>query len=115
MDHCTCGPGASRCARADELFGVPGMHVIDVERTEPSAPGRGAALVRVTVETDEREAFCPSCGAQAISHGRRVHRAHDAPCFGAIAIVLWRKRIWRCPHAGCAQVSWSETHTQIPV
>jgi transposase len=28
--HCTYGPGASWCARTDELFGVEGMHVLDV-------------------------------------------------------------------------------------
>jgi transposase len=115
MDHCTCGPGALRCARADELFGVPGMHVIDVERVEASPGRRRPALVRVSVETDEREAFCPSCGAQAVGHGRRLHRAHDAPCFGAVTVVVWRKRIWRCPHRSCPQVSWSETHDQIGV
>lgn len=30
MDHPMCGPGVRWCARADMMFAVPGMHVLDV-------------------------------------------------------------------------------------
>ena len=31
MPHFMCGSGARWCARADAIFDVPGMHVLDVE------------------------------------------------------------------------------------
>ena len=36
MRHCTCGPGASWCARTDELFGVKA-----VEECPPNCGHRG--------------------------------------------------------------------------
>ena len=30
MTNSTCGPGAHRCARTDQLFGVDGVHVLAV-------------------------------------------------------------------------------------
>lgn len=52
MDHCRCGSGVCWCARADALFDVPGMHVLEVQR-EPDR------LV-LTVESDAEVAGCPS-------------------------------------------------------
>ena len=66
MNHCTCGSSASWCARADALFNLPDVHVLDVAR---DARNR---LV-VTVETDADAGGCPSCGVVAVGHGRRVH------------------------------------------
>ena len=37
------------------------------------------------------------CGVVVVGHGRRVHRAHDAPTFGTAVVVCWRKQVWRCP------------------
>src|SRR4029453_10884884 len=31
VTHCMCGPGTRWCARADAMFDVPGMHVIEVQ------------------------------------------------------------------------------------
>lgn len=106
MDHCTCGPGGRWCARADALFDVPGMHIVGVAR---DAAGR---LV-LTVETNQASMGCPSCGVVAIGHGRRAHTAHDAPCFGTPALIVWRKRVWRCPDPGCPRVTFAETHPLI--
>ena len=75
MRDCTCGPGARWCARADALFDVAGMHLLDVDRDD-----RGRLLL--TVETDQAAMGCRSCGVVAVGHGRREHRVHDAPCFG---------------------------------
>jgi transposase len=54
----------------------------------------------VTVETDEFVTGCRACGVVATGHGRRLHRAHGAPAFGASALVAWRKRVWRRPDPG---------------
>jgi len=105
MDHCRCGPGVRWCARADALFDVAGMHVLDVIR-EPER------LV-LTVETDRDVAGCPTCGVVAIGHGRRRHRVHDAPCFSVPVVVVWAKRVWRCVEPTCATQAFSETHRLV--
>jgi hypothetical protein len=50
-----CGSGARWCARADAMFDVPGMHVLDVEVDDHQR------LV-LTVESDQLEQGCPGCG-----------------------------------------------------
>jgi transposase len=107
VGDCTCGPGVRWCARADALFDVPGMHVLDVDRDKD---GRQ----RLTVETDQTVTGCPSCGVVAVGHGRREHRVHDAPCFGTPSVVVWRKRVWRCVAPACPVVRFSETHDLVP-
>jgi transposase len=94
------------CARADALLGVPGVHVLSVERQ----PER---LV-LTVETDADVGGCPACGVVAVGHGRRVHEAGDAPCFGTPTRVRWRKRLWRCPEPSCPLGTFSEQHDFLP-
>lgn len=102
MDHCRCGPGVRWCARADELFDVAGMHVLEVVRE----PDRFV----LTVESDQDLAGCPTCGVVAVGHGRRAHRVHDAPCFAVPSVVVWRKRVWRCAESTCATQTFSENH-----
>lgn len=106
MSESRCGVGASWCARADDVFNGPGLHVIDVEH---EADGR---LV-VTVETDELVTGCRACGVVATGHGRRVHRSHDAPAFGTSVVIKRRKRVWRCPDPGCPVETFSESHGLI--
>ena len=93
------------CARADALFDVAGMHVLEVSR-EPDR------LV-ITVETDADAAGCPRCGVVVVGHGRLVHRAADAPCFGVPVVVRWLKRIWRCAEGSCPVGTFSESHELI--
>ena len=103
MDHCRCGPGTRWCPRTDALFGVPGVHVLDVDRDE---------LQRfvITVETEDDVGGCPDCGVVAVGHGRRVHTLADAPCFGVPVLLHWRKRLWRCPEPLCPRGTFSEVH-----
>lgn len=82
------------------------MHVLAAERDE-------SGRLELVVETDQDLAGCPSCGVVATGHGRRMHRARDAPGFGAPAIVCWRKRIWRCPEPACVVGTFSESHPLI--
>jgi transposase len=95
------------CARADALFNASGMHVLEVARDEHDR------LV-VTAETGADVAGCPDCGVVAVGHGRRTHVAADAPCFGAVTILRWRKRVWRCPDRDCPRVTFSEEHDLVP-
>lgn len=105
MPHSMCG--ARWCARADAMFDVPGMHVLDVELDDRQR------LV-LTVESERVEHGCPSCGVLAVGHGRRVHVVHDAPCFGRVTVVRWLKRIWRCREPRCPTATFSEDHGLVP-
>jgi transposase len=107
MPHSMCGSGARWCARADAIFDVPEMHVLDVEVDTQQR------LV-LTVESGQVEAGCPACGVMAIGHGRRVRTLHDAPCFGRVTLLRWLVRIWRCQEPVCPTVTFSEAHDLAP-
>jgi hypothetical protein len=79
VPHSMCGSGARWCARADAIFDVVGMHVLDVEVDD-------LQRLVLTVESAQLAAACPGCGVMAIGHGRRVRVLHDAPSFGR---ALW--------------------------
>ncbi len=103
MTDCTCGPGTRWCGRADEIFGVDGVHVVAAKQREDG-------VLVLDVETDQTLAGCGSCGVVATGHGRRVHRLHDAPCLGRPVLIRWWKRVWRCGEPTCAVKTWSEVH-----
>ncbi len=93
------------CDNCDLLVGLPGLHVVGVERD----PGG----VQVTVESAPVVMGCPSCGVVASSHGRRTVRLVDVPCFGAPTLVWWRKRTWSCPEPSCATGVFTEQDEHI--
>jgi hypothetical protein len=70
-----CGSGARWCARADAIFDVPDMHVLDVEIDDQQR------LV-LTIESGQVEAACPACGVLAVGHGRRVPSAARCAVLG---------------------------------
>ncbi|HET9561631.1 MAG TPA: helix-turn-helix domain-containing protein [Propionibacteriaceae bacterium] len=107
MTHSMCGSGARCCGRADAIFDVAGMHVLEVRN---DAEGR----LIVTVESDQVQTGCPSCGVIAASHRRRPRMLHDAPCLGRITMVRWLKRLWRCREPACPVGVFSETHDIAP-
>jgi transposase len=102
-----CGSGSPWCARADAIFDVPDMHVLDVEIDDQHR------LV-LTVESGQLEAACPACGVMAVGHGRRVRILHDAPCFARVTLLRWLVRIWRCREPLCPTATFSETHDLVP-
>jgi transposase len=106
VSDCTCAPGVRWCARADAMFNVADMHVLEVH-----VDGDGRLVL--TVETDQTVAGCPSCGVVAVGHGRREHRVHDAPCLTAATVLRWRKRVWRCAEPACPTGTFSESHELV--
>jgi transposase len=102
-----CGSGARWCARADAIFDVPDMHVLDAQIDDQQR------LV-LTIESGQLEAACPRCGVLAVGHGRRVWMLHDAPCFGRPTLLRWLVRIWRCREPACAAGTFSEAHDVAP-
>lgn len=65
------------------------------------------------VETEAAVVGCVSCGTQAVSKGRRRTKVRDLPCGGRPAVVVWNKRLWRCPDPDCEVKTWSETSELI--
>jgi transposase len=87
------------------MFNADGMHVLDVRR--------GHRKLVITVETEADQTGCTRCGVVAVGHGRRMVRAADAPCFGVPVLIVWLKRIWRCPEPDCPTDTWTEQHELI--
>ncbi|WP_461175121.1 ISL3 family transposase (plasmid) [Arthrobacter sp. Z1-9] len=102
MNNSMSCSGGRWCTRADALLGVEGIHVSTVTPT-----GKGVVL---GVETGEDVIGCPDCGVVAVGHGRRRVRLHDIPCFGKPVMLLWAKRVWRCPDLDCPRTTFTEDH-----
>src|SRR5690606_7148033 len=65
------------------------------------------------VETTADVVGCGGCGRRAVGHGRRRVAVRDLPIVGRPVVLVWVKRIWRCPDDGCDRRTWTETHPQI--
>src|SRR5512142_2407054 len=46
-------------------------------------------------------------------HGRRPVLVRDLPAAGRPVVLVWSKRLWRCPEPRCRQQTWSKTHSQV--
>ena len=62
----------------------------------------------LAVETTADVVGCDGCGTRAVGHGRRVVRVRDLPIGDRRVVLVWRKRLWRCPEPACAVKTWSE-------
>ena len=62
----------------------------------------------VMVETTADVVGCDGCGARAVGHGRRVVRVRDLAIADRRVVLVWRKRLWRCPDPDCEVKTWSE-------
>jgi transposase len=107
VPHSMCGSGARWCARADVIFDVPDMHVLDVEIDDQQR------LV-LTIESGQLEVACPACGVLAVGHGRRFRILHDAPCLGRVTILRRLVRMWRCREPLCPTTTFTESHDVAP-
>ena len=101
-----CRAHGGYCDRCDLLVGLPGLHVVAVER---DARDR----LRVTVESAPTPMGCPTCGVLAHGHGRVVVRLVDAPAMGHPVTILWRKRRWLCPDPACPAATFVEQDERI--
>jgi transposase len=102
-------PDPCYCSRCDALVGLDGFHVLEVDERAAA----GGPWLRVVVGSPAREEGCRSCGAVAHSHGRRMVRLVDTPCFGRPVGLVWRKRAWRCAEPGCSAGSFTEQHHDL--
>ncbi len=60
------------------------------------------------VETTAEVVGCEGCGTRAVGHGRREVRVRDLPIADRRVVLVWRKRLWRCPERDCSVKTWSE-------
>ena len=65
------------------------------------------------VETQANAVACTGCGTRAVSKGRRRTKVRDLTCGGRPVVVVWNKRLWRCPDDDCDVNSWTETSPLI--
>lgn len=96
-----CRAGGGYCDRCDLLVGLPGLHVIAVDR-DP------CDRLVVTVESAPELMGCASCGVIVHGHGRVAVSLVDAPAFGRQVRIIWRKRRWVCPELACSVGSFVE-------
>lgn len=91
---------------ADQLLGLHGFQIIDMEVTE-------AELI-LTVETKPTGTVnCPRCGQPAQAQGRYEVHYRDLPAFGRPTRLIWRRRRWRCMNPDCSQKTWSEESEEM--
>lgn len=88
------------------LVGLPDVHVLAVD----DQPGRP---LRVHVETAAEVMGCGGCGSRAWVKDRSEVALVDLPVFGRPAVLVWRKRRWRCPERDCAATTWTETDPRV--
>jgi transposase len=67
----------------------------------------------LAVETTESVGWCPGCGVRAVAHGRRRVKVRDLPLADRAVVLMWAKRLWRCPEPACTIRTWSETSDEI--
>ena len=89
-----------RSEGATALLGMDGFVV--------SAQAEVEAELWLAVETATDVAGCEGCGTRAVGHGRRVVRVRDLPMGDRRVVLVWRKRLWRCPDPDCRVRTWSE-------
>lgn len=85
---------------ATALLGMPGFVVGAHEEIDDE--------LWLSVETTGAMSGCWSCGTRAVGHGRRRVAVRDLPIGGRPVVLVWAKRIWRCPEPDCEVGTWSE-------
>jgi transposase len=72
-----------------------------------------AGEVELLVQTRATVTGCPGCRVVTEPHGRRPVLVRDLPAATRPVVLIWSKRLWRCPERLCRQRTWSETHPQL--
>ena len=90
---------------ATVALGLPGFVVL-------AAAEYGGEL-ELLVETTESVTGCPRCGVVATLHDRKPRWVRDLPAGGRPGVLVWLKRVWRCPERACPQRTWSEPSAVI--
>ncbi len=85
---------------------------LDLEGIVVLGASVGSEQIELVVESRHDAGCCPSCGRAAIEPKERPTTViRDLAISGRPAVLVWRKRRWRC--SSC-QRSFTESHPQIP-
>jgi transposase len=93
------GAHAISCC-AETIVDLPGFVVL--------AAGEYGGELELLVETVPIIVHCGQCGEPAQAHDRREHLLRDVPVAGRATVLVWWKRIWRCPQRTCPVRTWTE-------
>ena len=88
------------------LVRMPDINVVGVE-DRPGHP------LRVHVESVVEIEGCAGCGTRAWVKDRPPVALVDLPEFARPAILVGRKRPWRCPEQACPVGTWTEADGRI--
>jgi len=98
--------------RSDDASCLLGLEGLAVERVVRST---GGVKIVQLVTDDPDAAKCPVCRSVSTSGKDWVlTRPRDLPCGGERAVVLWRKRRWRCRVEACPRQTFTEQVAQVP-
>jgi transposase len=95
------GADATSCC-PETIVGLPGFTIL--------AAGEYGGELELLVETTAGSVHCAQCGKRAKAHDRREHLLRDVPIGGRATVLVWRKRIWRCPDPSCTVRTCTEQH-----
>ena len=93
------------CSAAAAMLGLSGFVVLAVSDY--------AGELEQAIETTADLVGCPECGAVAQLHDRRPTWVRDLPSGGRPVMLVWVKRVWRCPQGLCPKRTWTETSEAI--
>jgi transposase len=85
---------------AETIVDLPGFVVL--------AAGEYGGELELLVETEPVVVYCGRCGGPAQAHDRREHLLRDVPVGGRATVLVWWKRVWRCPEPTCPARTWTE-------
>ena len=75
----------------ENLLGLQGLIITNIEKTEKT--------ILIYAEMERKEHHCISCGtATNTVHDYRTQEIKDISAFGKNAVIVLRKRRYRCPH-----------------
>ena len=66
----------------------------------------------LAVETIEGRGWCPGCGVRAAAMAAPVE-VRDLPMADRPVVLVWAKRLWRCPEPACPARTWEEESDEI--
>lgn len=78
-------------------LGLRGLRLVAVHEPDPSAKSKSDQKRRFEVEPTLNPSHCPSCGSLSLyRHGTRQQKYADVPFHGEPAVLLVKRRRWRC-------------------
>jgi len=90
---------------ATAMLGLPGLVLLAVSEHDGE--------LEQAVESTEAVTGCRVCGIVAVLHDRRPTWVRDLPSGGRPVMIVWVKRVWRCPEPACPVRTWTETSEAI--